>query len=108
MVPPVSNVEPNCEVIGMKAVVLNSMGYSLSLRCSFARACLGIPTGCGGLDLRERGVHEISTMVYVNAQFGVPVSHRWGCRVPRYKARSQKCPTQVAVHITCGVWSTSV
>jgi hypothetical protein len=38
MVPPVSNVEPNFEVIGMKAVVLNSMRYSLSFRCSFARA----------------------------------------------------------------------
>ena len=71
-------------------MVLNSMVDSLSLRCSFARACLGIPTGCRGLDLRERGVHEISTMVYVNAQFGVLVSHTWGCRVCRYKARSQK------------------
>ena len=53
MVAPVSNVEPNFEVIGMKAVVLNSMGYSLSLRCSFARACLVI--GGGGLDLGEKG-----------------------------------------------------
>jgi hypothetical protein len=72
-------------------VVLNSMVDSLSLRYSFARACLVIPArGCGGLDLGERGVHEISTMVYVNAQFGVPVSHTWRCRVRRYKAGSQK------------------
>ena len=82
MVAPVSNVEPNFEVIGMKAVVLNSMGYSLSLRCFFARACLGIPTGCGGLDLGERGVHEISTVVYVNAQFSAPVSTHMGTQGP--------------------------
>ena len=30
----------------------------------------------------ERGVHEISTVVYVNAQFGVPVSHNMGMQGP--------------------------
>jgi hypothetical protein len=52
---------------------------------------LGFGQGCGGLDLGERGVHEISTVVYVNAQFSVPVSHTLGCRVWRYKVRSQEC-----------------
>ena len=54
----------------------------------------GFRQGCGGLDLGERGVHEISTVVYVNAQFSVPVSHTWGCRVRSYKARSQNAPTR--------------
>ena len=39
---------------------------------------LGFRQGCGGLDLGERGVHEISTVFYVNAQFGVPVSTYMG------------------------------
>ena len=78
----------------MNAVVVNSMVYSLSLRCSFARACLGIPAGLRRTGLGERGVHEISTVVYVNAQFSVPVSHTLGCRVWRYKVRSQNAPTR--------------
>jgi hypothetical protein len=75
----------------MKAVVVNSIVYSLSLRRSFARACLGIRAGLRWTGFGERGVHEISTVVYVNAQFSVPVSHTLGCRVWRYKVRSQEC-----------------
>ena len=58
----------------MNAVVVNSMVYSLSLRCSFARACLGIPAGLRRTGLGERGVHEISTVVYVNAQWRVSIT----------------------------------
>ena len=56
------SVDPTLEVIGMKAVVVNSIVYSLSRRCSFAQ-CLGIPArGCGGLDFGERGERN-STVV---------------------------------------------
>lgn len=45
----------------------------------------------------ERGVHEISTMVYVNAQFGVPVSHTWNAGSGGTRLDRKNIPTYALI-----------
>ena len=60
----------------MKAVVVNGMVYSLSLRCSFARACLGGPAGLRRTGFGGKGrATKSARWSYVNAQFGVCQYH---------------------------------
>ena len=51
----------------MKAVVVNGMVYSLSLRCSFARACVGIPAGLRRTGFGGKGRARNSTVVFTSA-----------------------------------------